>query len=34
MRTPAYVDDSLGILPWPPLAQVVPIYRAVQGLKL
>ncbi|MGH7410403.1 MAG: aldo/keto reductase, partial [Candidatus Methylomirabilis sp.] len=34
MRTPAYVDDSLGILPWPPLAQVIPIYQAVQGLKL
>jgi len=34
MRTPAYVDDSLGILPWPPLAQVVPIYQAVQGLRL
>ena len=34
MRTPAYVDDSLGILPWPPLAQVVPIYQTVQGLRL
>jgi len=34
MRTPAYVDDSLGILPWPPLAQVVPIYQAAQGLRL
>jgi uncharacterized protein YyaL (SSP411 family)/aryl-alcohol dehydrogenase-like predicted oxidoreductase len=32
MRTPAYVDDSLGILPWPPLPEVMPIYRAVQGL--
>ena len=34
MRTPAYVDDSLGILSWPPLAQVVPIYQTVQGLRL
>ena len=34
MRTPAYVDDSLGILPWPPLPEVIPIYQAVQGLKL
>ncbi|MDE2485314.1 MAG: DUF255 domain-containing protein [candidate division NC10 bacterium] len=32
MRTPAYVDDSLGVLPWPPLADVVPIYLAVQRL--
>jgi aryl-alcohol dehydrogenase-like predicted oxidoreductase len=34
MRTPAYVDDSLGVLPWPLLADVVPIYQAVQRLKL
>ncbi|MBI2902482.1 MAG: DUF255 domain-containing protein, partial [Candidatus Methylomirabilis oxyfera] len=34
MRTPAYVDDSLGILPWPPLADVIPIYRAIQGLSV
>lgn len=33
MRTSAYVDDSLGVLPWPPLADVVPIYQAVAGLK-
>ncbi|MCI0407645.1 MAG: hypothetical protein L0191_03610, partial [Acidobacteria bacterium] len=33
MRTPAYVDDSLGILPWPPLPDVIPIYRAVKGLR-
>jgi uncharacterized protein YyaL (SSP411 family)/aryl-alcohol dehydrogenase-like predicted oxidoreductase len=34
MRTPSYVDDSLGVLAWPPLAEVIPIYRAVQTLKL
>ncbi|MDE2058694.1 MAG: DUF255 domain-containing protein [candidate division NC10 bacterium] len=33
MRTPAYVDDSLGVLSWPPLADVVPIYQAVARLK-
>lgn len=33
MRTPAYVDDALGILPWPPLADVLPLYQAVQPLK-
>ncbi|MBZ0169299.1 MAG: DUF255 domain-containing protein [Kofleriaceae bacterium] len=32
MRTPAYVDDSLGVLPWPPLDDVVPIYQAVARL--
>jgi aryl-alcohol dehydrogenase-like predicted oxidoreductase len=34
MRTPRYVDDSLGILPWAPIIPVVPIYQAVQGLTL
>ncbi len=34
MRTPAYVDDSLGILPWPPLPDVIPMYQAVRGLRL
>lgn len=34
MRTRDYVHDSLGILPWPPLADVIPIYQAVQDLKL
>jgi len=34
MRTPSYVDDSLGILPWSPITPVVPIYQAVQSLKL
>jgi aryl-alcohol dehydrogenase-like predicted oxidoreductase len=31
MRTPAYVDDAIGILHWPPLAEVVPVYQAVQN---
>jgi aryl-alcohol dehydrogenase-like predicted oxidoreductase len=34
MRTRDYVHDSLGILPWPPLADVTPIYQAVAHLKL
>ena len=34
MRTPSYVKDSLGILAWPPLADVIAVYRAVQGLTL
>ncbi|HWQ70133.1 MAG TPA: aldo/keto reductase [Patescibacteria group bacterium] len=34
MRTRDYVHDSLGILPWPPLANVIPIYQAVQDLTL
>jgi aryl-alcohol dehydrogenase-like predicted oxidoreductase len=34
MRTPSYVNDSLGILAWPPLSEVVSIYQAVQVLKL
>ena len=32
MRAPAYVDDSLGVLAWPPLADVIAVYRAIQGL--
>ncbi|KAB2960104.1 MAG: DUF255 domain-containing protein [Candidatus Methylomirabilis oxygeniifera] len=34
MRTRDYVHDSLGILPWPPLADVIPIYQAAQDLTL
>jgi len=34
MRRPTYVDDSLGILAWPPLDEVIPIYQAVQTLRL
>jgi uncharacterized protein YyaL (SSP411 family)/aryl-alcohol dehydrogenase-like predicted oxidoreductase len=29
MRRLPYVDDALGILPWPPLSDVVAVYRAV-----
>jgi uncharacterized protein YyaL (SSP411 family)/aryl-alcohol dehydrogenase-like predicted oxidoreductase len=32
MRTPDYVDDSLGVLPWPPLDDVFSIYRAIQRI--
>jgi hypothetical protein len=34
MRTPAYVDDTLGILRWPPLASVLPVYEVIRGLQL
>ena len=34
MRKPVYVDDALGILPWPPLPDVLPIYEAIQRLRL
>jgi hypothetical protein len=34
MRRPTYVDDSLGILAWPPLTDVAPIYQAIQSLRL
>jgi len=30
MRTPAYVDDSLGILPWPALPDAVAVYEALR----
>jgi len=30
MRRPAYVDDSLGILEWPPLPDVMRVYRAAR----
>jgi len=30
MRHQGYVDDALGILSWPPLGEVVPIYEAIQ----
>ena len=33
MRTPAYVDDAFGILPWPPLEATLPVYQAVRDLK-
>ncbi len=34
MRTPSYVKDSLGVLAWPPLADVIAVYRAIQNLRL
>jgi aryl-alcohol dehydrogenase-like predicted oxidoreductase len=34
MRTPAYVDDTLGILRWPPLASALPVYEVIRGLQL
>ncbi|MFB3074955.1 MAG: aldo/keto reductase, partial [Candidatus Methylomirabilales bacterium] len=34
MRRPTYVDDSLGILAWPPLPDVLSVYQAVQSLRL
>jgi aryl-alcohol dehydrogenase-like predicted oxidoreductase len=30
MRAPAYVDDALGILAWPPLSDVTRVYEAMQ----
>ena len=33
MRTPAYVDDSLGILRWEPLPDVRRIYEAVRAMR-
>jgi len=32
MRRPAYVDDAVGILGWPPLAGVGPVYATVAPL--
>jgi hypothetical protein len=31
MRTPAYVDDALGILAWPPLKDPLAVYEAVRS---
>lgn len=33
MRTPAYVDDSLGILAWNTIPAVEPIFESVQSLR-
>jgi hypothetical protein len=30
MRTTAYVEDALGVLQWPPLADVRQVYRAIR----
>jgi aryl-alcohol dehydrogenase-like predicted oxidoreductase len=34
MRRPQYVNDALGILPWPPLPEVIPVYEAVKSLTI
>jgi hypothetical protein len=34
MRRLPYVDDALGILPWPPLADPLAVYRAVRALSV
>jgi len=34
MRKPSYVDDSWGILAWPPLPDVLPIYEAARRVRL
>jgi uncharacterized protein YyaL (SSP411 family)/aryl-alcohol dehydrogenase-like predicted oxidoreductase len=34
MRRVAYVEEALGVLPWPPLADVAPVYAAVRNLRL
>jgi hypothetical protein len=31
MRRPAYVDDALAVLEWPPLGDVLPAYEAVRA---
>jgi aryl-alcohol dehydrogenase-like predicted oxidoreductase len=33
MRRPAYVEDAIGILGWPPPADPRPVYEAVRGLR-
>jgi uncharacterized protein len=34
MRRPAYVEDAIGMLGWPPLADPRPVYEAVRGVRL
>jgi uncharacterized protein YyaL (SSP411 family)/aryl-alcohol dehydrogenase-like predicted oxidoreductase len=34
MRRPPYVDDALGVLPWPPLGDVAPVYQALAAADL
>jgi len=34
MRHPAYVEDGMGIMSWPPLPEVRPIYEAVQRMRV
>jgi aryl-alcohol dehydrogenase-like predicted oxidoreductase len=33
MRTPAYVDDSLEVLGWPPVSNIPAIYKTVKDLR-
>jgi hypothetical protein len=33
MRRVEYVDDAVGIMNWEPLADVVPVYRAAEGVQ-
>lgn len=33
MRTAAYVEDALGVLHWPPLSSVLPVYQALRDQK-
>jgi len=34
MRHPSYVEDGMGILAWPPLPDVRPIYEAMRQVRL
>jgi uncharacterized protein YyaL (SSP411 family)/aryl-alcohol dehydrogenase-like predicted oxidoreductase len=34
MRRPAYVEDGMGILAWPPLPDVQPIYEAMKNARV
>ena len=34
MRRADYVDDALGVIPWPPLERPLAVYRAVKSLRL
>jgi len=33
MRRPAYVQDAMGVLAWPPLAEALEVYRRVKKVK-
>jgi hypothetical protein len=33
MRRVEYVDDAVGIMNWEPLTDVVPVYRAAEGVQ-
>jgi len=34
MRHPSYVEDGMGILGWPPLPDVRPIYEAIRQVRV